>query len=230
MRMKTPVNKKTIQQHLADSGWKYLLMAVLVVLGWTLIYDMTQYRSPEDKRVDVYVLSSTASQEALDAFLKPIWEEVTPDVETVNGFIIPITDESDITLKLGTYTAAWEGDIYVLTAQYYKMLAAQGAFLDLEALIADGQINADEIDLSSAYVAMIEEYDQEGRPITAEQHLYGIPLDTLYGYMETLQLDNRGMYAAILIRNQNDEKVIPFFNAFIQGGRGEKPEWLEENP
>ena len=33
-----------------------------------------------------------------------------------------------------------------------------------------------------------------------------------------MQLDNRGMYAAIMVNNGNDANVIPFFNALLQAG------------
>ena len=39
---------------------------------------------------------------------------------------------------------------------------------------------------------------------------------------------NRGMYAVIIVNNQNDENVIPFFNALLQAGRGEKEAWITE--
>ena len=58
--------------------------------------------------------------------------------------------------------------------------------------------------------------------------LFGIPLDTFYGYMNGMLLDNRGMYAVVLVNNQNDENVIPFFNALLQAGKGEKENWINE--
>jgi hypothetical protein len=58
--------------------------------------------------------------------------------------------------------------------------------------------------------------------------LYGIPLDSFYGFMNGMQVDNRGLYAVIIVNNQNDENVIPFFNALLQAGRGEKEAWITE--
>ena len=72
------------------------------------------------------------------------------------------------------------------------------------------------------------EYDDQGRAVKTSRHLYGIPLDSFYGFMGGMQLDNRGMYAVITVNNQNDENVIPFFNALLQAGQGEKEEWITE--
>ena len=100
--------------------------------------------------------------------------------------------------------------------------------MELEGLVESGEIDACGADLSKGYVACVEEYDEQDRPVKTSRHLYGIPLDSFYGFMGGMQLDNRGMYAVITVNNQNDENVIPFFNALFQAGRGEKAEWITE--
>ena len=228
MRIKTPINKETIKNHMTYSSWKYLVMAACVIFGWSLIYTTTAYRSPQNKRVDVYIQSNTASAESIQAFLDPIWKETVPEMETVNGVAMSTIDDYTTSMQLMTYMAAGEGDIYFLTEQYFKSFAGQGSFLALEDLVADGTIQADDVELSKGYVAYVEEYDENDRPIKTSRHLYGIPLDSFYGFMGGMQLDNRGLYAVIIINNQNDENVIPFFNALLQAGRGEKEAWITE--
>lgn len=228
MRIKTPINKETIKNHMTYSSWKYLVMAACVIFGWSLIYTTTAYRSPQNKRVDVYIQSNTASAESIQAFLDPIWKETVPEMETVNGVAMSTIDDYTTSMQLMTYMAAGEGDIYFLTEQYFKSFAGQGSFLALEDLVADGTIQADDVELSKGYVAYVEEYDENDRPIKTSRHLYGIPLDSFYGFMAGMQLDNRGLYAVIIINNQNDENVIPFFNALLQAGRGEKEDWITE--
>lgn len=228
MRIKTPINRETLKNHMTYSTWKYVLMVVCVILGWSLIYTTTAYRSPQDKRVDVYIQSNTASQDMLDAFLQPIWKETVPEMETVSGVLMTIIDDYTTNMQLMTYMAAGEGDIYFLNEQYFKSMASQGSFLELEDLVADGTLQVDDVDLTKGYVAYVEEYDDDGRPVSTSRHLYGIPLDSFYGFMNGMQVDNRGMYAAIIVNNQNDENVIPFFNALLQAGRGEKEAWITE--
>ena len=88
MRIKTPINKETLKHHMTYGLWKYALMAACVIMGWSLIYTTTAYRSPQDKRVDVYILSNTASSELVDKFLEPIWKEAVPEMETVSGVVM----------------------------------------------------------------------------------------------------------------------------------------------
>lgn len=228
MRIKTPLNKDTIRQHLTYSGWKYLIMAVIVVFGWSLYFTMTQYKSPQDKRIDVYVLSSSVSQDVLDAFMEPIWKETVPEMETVEGVLLIDTGDYNTTMQISTYIAAGEGDIYILNSEMFKSYAGQGAFLNLDELAENGTLDLNGIDVVKGRVSVIVDYDENFEPISAEQHLFGIPLDSFDGYWEKLQLDNRGMVAAIMVNNQNDENVIPFFNAFLQAGRGEASQDAQE--
>ena len=53
--MKTPVNARTLRQHLTYNWWKYLLIAVLAFGLVDLLYAVTAYRSPRDKTVGLYV-------------------------------------------------------------------------------------------------------------------------------------------------------------------------------
>lgn len=228
MRIKTPLNRERMRHHLAYSGWKYALMTVLTVFVWSLIYTTTAYRSPQDKRIDLYAMTNTATTETMDAFLAPIWREVTPEMETVSSVALMSVDEYTSFMQLTAYITAGDGDIYFLNEQFFKSFASQGAFLQLEDLVAEGTIQTGDIDLSKGYVAIIEEYDENDQPVAAERHLYGIPLDSYYGFMSGMQLDNRGLYAVILANNQNSENVIPFFNALLQAGEGEKESWITD--
>ena len=228
MRIKTPINRQTIKDHMTYSVWKYALMAACVIFGWSLIYTTTAYRSPQNKRVDVYIQSSTTSKEIVDAFMEPIWKETVPDMEIVSSVVLVPLDEASTSMQLMTYLAAGEGDIYFLQESYFKNLASAGFFLPLEDLIADQQLDVSDIDLSKGYVTYVEEYDENDRPVKTANHLYGIPLETFYGFMSNMQMDNRGLYAVITVTNHNDENVKPFFNALLQAGRGEKEAWITE--
>lgn len=228
MRIKTPINRETLKHHMNYGLWKYALMAACAIMGWSLIYTTTAYRSPQDKRVDVYILSNTASSELVDKFLEPIWKEAVPEMETVNGVVMSLIDDYTTTMQMMAYMAAGEADIYFLDEQNFKSYASQGSFLELEDLVESGQIDSCGVDLSKGYVTYVEEYDDQGRAVKTSRHLYGIPLDSFYGFMGGMQLDNRGMYAVITVNNMNDEKVIPFFSALLKAGQGEKEAWITE--
>ena len=225
MHIATPINKDRLRNHLNYGLCKYALVLVLAIAGWSIVFDMTEPRSPQDKRIDVYVQANTASSDTIDAFLAPIWHEVTPEMEEVSSVALTVIDEYTSYMQLYAYIAAGEGDIYFLNEQYFKSFAAGEAFLPLEALVADGTLNVSDVDLSKGYITLRPDEDEErAEPAT---HLYGIPLDSFYGFMKGMQIDNRGLYAVVLVNNMNDENVIPFFNALLQAGRGEKEAWID---
>lgn len=225
MRLKTPVTKDNLKTHFTYGLWKYILLAVLAIGGWSIIYTVTAYRSPQDKRIDLYVQTATTSSEIIDHFIEPIWKETVPEMETVSSVVMIPTGDYSADMQLFTYIAVGEGDIYFLTEESFKNFASQGAFLPLEEMVESGVIAVADVDLTKGYVAM-QQYDENDVPISSVRHLYGIPLESFYGFMNEIQLDNRSLYAAVMVRNQNDENVIPFFNALLQAGRGEKAEWL----
>lgn len=219
MRISTPLTKERIKYHLTYNAWKYALLVVASVLGWNLIYSATTYRPPQEKRIDVFVQAPFAATEVMDEFLKPIWEKAAPTMETVESRALMVGDEYSATIQLSTYVHVGEGDIYLLTEQYFKNMASQGVFLPLEGCVP--QTLLDSMDVSKGRITVVEEWDEKDQPVRTAQHLYGIPLDSLDGLMQGLQVDTRGMYAAILANNQNDENVIPFFCALLEAGSSE---------
>ncbi len=230
MRIRTPINQETLKHHFTYSSWKYLLMAVLVVMGWSLIYTTTAYRSPQSKRIDVYIQSNIGSSDLIDAFMEPVWKETVPEMETVSSVVLTTVDDYTTAMQMMAYMAAGEADIYFMSEQYFKSYASQGAFLPLEELVEEGALDVSDVELSKGYVAFVEEYDDNDLPVKTSRHLFGIPLESFYGFMNGMQIDNRDLYAAITVNNQNDENVIPFFNALLQAGRGEKEAWMDVEP
>ena len=227
MPISTPVNKNTLKHHWDYYKWKYLILAVIIVAGWSLIYTMTRPQAPDSSRINVYVQSDTTSDQLMHDFLDPVWKENVPEEEELNLMTILANDEYTALQQLFTIVYANEGDIYLLKAPYFMQYAAQGAFVPLEGLIEEGKLNADGIDLRTGYADYALEKDKDGYPTKTESHLYGIPLRELYGFVSGMQVDNQDLYACIAVDNGNMDDVITFFDAMIQAGRGEKPDWMQ---
>ena len=229
MKLKTRLDKQTIKNHLHYSLWKYILLIVVSVFAWDLIYAYTAYRSPQEKRIDIYVQSASAEQEKTEAFFEVIRQKAVPDMELVSTVLLMGTAQTDIyaAQQLTTYIMANEGDIYFLTGSDFKRFAGQGVFLELEELVQNGRLEVRDMDLSSGYVA-IQSFDDKTEAMVpvSQQHLYGIPASGLYGLMTELGIDNRDLYLCVTIFNQNDENVLEFLNALIQTARAPMPESL----
>lgn len=226
MKIKTTLTKQRLRTHFTYHLWKYLLAAALTVFCVNLLYTTTTYRSPENLRVDIYMQSSTATQEKADAFMKDVWQRAVPDMETVSTILLTAgsTDDYYSNMQLSVYLMAGEGDLYALSTEDFKRFAAQGVFIDLTPYVESGALNVEGIDLSSGYVTLL---DDDGNP-TETKSLFGIPLYTLYGYMDGMGLDNRDLVIAVTTFSQNEENVIAFLNELIQSGRGDMPERLKQ--
>lgn len=225
MKLNLPWSKDRLKSHFQYGSWKYLLLIVLSFFVWDLIYSATAYRPPQDKRIDLYIQSVTASQEDLQHYFEEIRADVVPDMELVSTAMLMGTTQSDIyaAQQLTTYLMAGEGDIYILTGPDFKQYASQGVFLRLDELIEQGKLdNAKDLQLNKGMVA-IQEYDSDTEEMVtvSANHLYGIPMESLFGFLTDLNIDNRDRFLAVTIFNQNDENVLKFLNELI--GRTNKP-------
>lgn len=220
MKIKTPLSKERIRTHLTYSSWKYLALIVASIFGWNLLYTMTAYRSPEHLRVDVYLQSGTAVDEAVDAYFKPVWDACIPDMETVDAIILASSASEDAyaNMQLSVYIMAGEGDIYMLKSEDFKNFAAQGAFIDLTPYVENGMLNIDGIDTSAGYVAVV---DDEGIP-TGEKQFFGIPAYTLDGLKNGAGIYNKDLIIGVTAFSNNEENVIKFLNGLLQVSRVEE--------
>lgn len=229
MKLKTPLDKQAIRNHLHYSLWKYILMVVIAVFAWDLIYSYTAYRPPQDKRIDIYIQSASAVQEQTEVFFETIRQKAVPEMELVSTVLLMGNAQTDMyaAQQLTTYIMASEGDMYFLTGSDFKRFAGQGVFLELEDAVQGGRLDVRDLDLSSGYVAM-QSYDDKTDTMVpvSQQHLYGIPASALFGFMTELGIDNRDLYLCVTVYNQNDENVLRFLDTLIQSVRVPMPDYL----
>ena len=59
----TRITKERLKNHWMYSSWKYLLLLIICIAGWNLIYSITEYQPPREKRLEVYFLSTAYVEE-----------------------------------------------------------------------------------------------------------------------------------------------------------------------
>ena len=205
--MKTPVTKEKLQNHLTYSLWKYALLAVIAIFGWNIIYSMTAYRAPEEKKI-VLGVYSYGSEDNINAYMEQVRLDLMPDMEEMNAMYI-MPDELYGDMILTTRIAARDCDIYVLPRDQFQSYAAQGAYMALEGVLPDliADLEASGISLSRGYRTNEE---------TGEKHQYAIPCADLPGIQAMLQSDTSDMYIGVFFATGNDENVLKFFEQFIR--------------
>ncbi len=196
--MKTPINNRTLHQHLAYSWWKYAIIIVLGAVMVNLLYTVTAYRSPNEKKVEMYVYGYL-NQGPMDEYMRTVRERRMPDMEEMLSISLS-PDETYGPMQLSTYIAAGEGDLYVLPRDHFVSMASSGAWVALE---NDEELMAL---LSDAGVNLQSGWRRDSN--TGESHLFGIPVSALPGLNEYLHVENG--FISVLFTNGNDENVMQF--------------------
>ena len=205
--MKTPITKEKLQNHFTYSLWKYALLAVAAIFGWNIIYSVTAYRPPEEKKVVLGVFSY-GEDTNINAYMEQVRLDLMPDMEEMTAMYI-MPDETYGEMILTTRVAARDCDMYVLPRTQFQNYAAQGAYMPLEEVLPDliADLEAAGVSLSRGYRANDE---------TGEKHQYAIPCADLPGMQNMLQCDTSDMYIGVFFSTGNDENVLKFFEQFIR--------------
>lgn len=206
--MKTPLNKEKLQNHLTYSLWKYALLVVVAVFGWNIIYSVTEYQAPEEKKIILGVYGY-ANEASMNTYMENVRQELMPDMEEmlVNSLI---PDEMYGDMILATRIAARDCDIYLLPRAQFQSYAAQGAFMPLEQVLPNlvADLEAADVTLSRGHRANDE--------LGGEKHQYGIPCTDLPGVAPMFQIDASDMYLCIFMETGNNDNVVKFFDQFVR--------------
>jgi len=213
MDFQMPITKRKISHHFQYSIWIYLLVAGLALFGWNLLYTMTRYQPPEAMRVEFYAESSAGDETLFDELAERIHEEIMPEMELVTAAPVTISDDYYGDMQLTVWISAAQGDIYLLSEDYYQQYAASGAFLELQPYIDSGELDTEGLDLSDGYVKL-----SDPDPGYEGEYLYGIPADLLTGFID-YSIDPEGMVLCVLYQNGNSEYSIKFLNYLLQNLR-----------
>lgn len=196
--MKTPVNRRTLKQHLTYNWWKYLLLLVIGVFGVDLLYTVTAPRIPADKKVDFYI-SGNVDTEKLEAYTERVRMEEMPNLETIQTVTLYMDDQYG-PMQLMTYIAAGEGDVYLLGRENFLSLASEDAFVPLETN-PELMETLSGVDLQRGWRKNTE---------TGENHLYGIPQDKIPGLIRYAYCENG--FLCVLNSSKNEENALKFLN------------------
>ena len=215
----TKITKERIHHHFSYSWWKYVLLAVFAVFGWNMVYTMTRYQAPPDRRLGVYFVTYAINAEALDQLRDQILREI-PGLEDASCVSIVFSGEEDYygAIQLSTYVGAGEGDIYIMNREQFNSYAQSGAFLALGDAVKAGEINAFDLNIESGYATMED---------TGKRELSGIPANELYGFLE-YGIDNRDLLICVMGYSKNMDAAVRCADWLVQTMRAPKPEWLEQ--
>ena len=129
------LTKKRLKNHFAYNWWKYALSAAVSAMLVSIVFAVTAYRPPAEKKVELYVLNGYIDAET---FQRDFWPELQarkPEQEELTVLNINLTDSSNIyaPMQFSTYVAAQQGDLFLISRDEMRRITADGA---QEALVA----------------------------------------------------------------------------------------------
>ena len=205
--MKTPITMARLQNHISYSWWKYALLALVAIFGWNIIYSMTAYRAPEEKKI-VLGVYSYGSDSNIMAYMEQVRLDLMPDMEEMEAMYI-MPDQAYGDMILTTRVAARDCDIYILPRTQFQNFASQGAYMPLEEVLPDlvADLEAAGVSLSRGNRANEE---------SGEKHQYAIPCAGLPGMSPMLQCDASDLYIGVFFETGTNENVLKFFDQFVR--------------
>lgn len=123
------LTKKKLKNHFAYSWWKYALAAAVSTMLVSIVFAVTEYRPPDDKKVEFYVLNSYADTETMQADFWPLLQARKPEQEKLTVININLTDSSNIyaPMQFSTYVAAQQGDLFLILRDEMLKITSDGA-------------------------------------------------------------------------------------------------------
>jgi len=218
--IKERITKKWLRNHLSYCWWKYLALAAACVFCVDILFTMTAYRPPEEKKVEIYVLNDYVEASAVQAELSSLFFERFPEQEELTVLSINIgSDDMYARMQFTTYAAAQQGDVYMMPVSEFRNLTAEeyDAFVDLAPYMESGVIDAQDIDVSGYVVQNAD----------GSQSIYAIPADTLYGLTQYSN-DPAGSVLCLTSFGGNIDHAAQTLNLMIEQYHGEKPEGYDQ--
>ena len=188
--------KADIKNHFQYRVWVYLVIAVIGWFAADLLYTVTEYRPPAERKVEFQLVQGGYMEtEALEALVAPQalsdGQAYDETLEEVAFYSISYSGDGGQDVygaqKYVVMVAAQEGDVYVLPRVLFEQMHAQNGLMPLDELVAQGLIDTAGLDLSGCVrPEPSDETDEEGAPLppSGEEHLYGLPASGIKGLKE----------------------------------------------
>jgi len=214
----TKMTKDRMKNHWHYSKMIYVAVVIIAAMLADLLFTVTVYHAPNERRVDIHLISHYIN---FEADTSPATEEmlavgkayeierdraagIDVDAEdyeaplqevTVVGMMYDENSEDSYyqQQKYSLTLAAQEGDIFILSREMMNGLAEQGYLTDLTPYIESGMLNPGEMKR-----AMYYEYTDPYEEPSDRKCVYGLATDELTGMYRSLGVDYREKYMVIL--------------------------------
>ena len=248
----TKLTRDKLKNHFQYGKWIYVLIMISVALVGNLVFTVTVYHAPNERRIDIELIGlyaeteGPAAQEAAQRLLAAGQEhererDAASGADREADYELPLQEVEFLALnydpessseasyyaaqKFMVMLAAQEGDIYVLSRSLLLGLLEQNVLVPLDDYIASGALDPGDRNLGRV---TFDGYDDEGNA-TTEQHVYALQADTLTGMADAFSYDPEGKYLAVVQFSKNQDTAVAVLQEMINlfepaGGEAEAAE------
>ena len=219
--LKPKITLKDIKHHFNYMGWLYLLLPVVMILAWSLLYALTEYRPPDDKVLSFYMVGQYVDVDTFDATREEI-RPFFPEMEDLDFLPVPVNNVYDSAnwQRLFTYIYAQQGDVMLIDAEIFDAFCGEGMFMPLEEYLSPS-----DIDLT---------YTTRTTTDVPEEHLYGIPADGLYGLWAIDKYDMRRSVFVVMAYSDNLPEGTQLIQWYLDNRAAPEPvgfaDWPAKEP
>lgn len=207
--------KENIVNHFRYRWYLYVLALIAAIAIPTIIFSVSGYDSPEDKRIDFFMVKTNNYESLVKPVFNKLVDESGVEVESVTYEFVNDDSMGTVSQIMVLRMISKEKDILILDSEDFQGYASQGMFLPLEDRIP------------SDCLQYLEKKDKSGHSretgdngYIGADHLYGIPLSALPG-MTAEPLFFNDLYLAVFYDCGNEENVIKVVNKIIEYGMKE---------
>lgn len=221
----TKITGGKLKNHWQYAKWKYVIMVIAMAFGWNLIYSVTAPRTPPELKVDIYMVGPAASSDALDALTARAKPDF-PDMQELNFINIPLSGDSDVYAyqRYQTMVGAGEGDVYIVDGGMFESLVDMGGAVALNPYIESGALVLGDLELGGTTLEAPVE-SEDAPPIG--RRVYGVPMDSLFGFLTDSGFDNRNKVMIVMSFSKNKENAVKMVNWLYANMKADAPEGLE---
>ena len=212
--------------------WIYLMLAIVVWMLSDILFSATEYRSPDERQVNIQVVSTSVHVEESLPLVAEIalkaGQEFDETLEEVVFYEIGYDPQSDTDgyggQKYMLMLGVGEGDIYMVPEELMHSLVNSGYALPLEGYIEQGLINPGDVDLDSVTFRESPESDDYNPDA---RHVYAIPMVNMNEMLySNINYDNRNAYMVLMAFSKNPDTSAFVMGNLIEQLTGPLPEWL----
>ncbi len=233
----TKLTKERLRVHFQYGKVIYIAIAIVAVMLADVLFTVTAYRSPGERKVDIYLVSHNVdvtnaapyAQIALEAGQAYERErDAAAGIDVESASYKPTLEavefcgmEYDAYSENAAYDqqrymmtlAAQEGDIYIVSRGMLENMIADGLAVDLTPYIESGVINPGDRNLLKV---TYPEYVPKGQPATGKECVYALQAESLNGLWDAFRYNyTTGVYMVLMSYSDNMDTSAAVMQSLI---------------